>query len=361
MHRRILISFAAIALLSACGGGGGSDSGPQTGGGDVSAPTLGEVQAANPMATHSAADRVAGNLPRFGSVTQSSNTGTVAGITGDSASTSFDGSNVQVTIRREDGSSLVLNSATDAFDRQNFNSGIDGHTGRAYSLLQSTDTTVSVSVTAVSWGNTDQTDYLAGGYWMSLEGTTDPLRITGVEVGAFVDGPELSSPPTLPTIGTASYQGPAAGIYATRFGSDSQVPVGSVEIGEFAAVADLTADFVSMTISGCVGCTGTIGTAGIFQNAATGETFDTYDSSNLSVVLGAAPIAANGSFRNQGASVTSPDFTVASSNGSWGGQFSNIPDAQGDPRLVAGTFGGEAASTGGTEVVFVGAYVAPSR
>ena len=268
---------------------------------------------------------------------------------------------MRLTVRREDGSSLSLNSATDAFDYQSFYSGIRGHTGRSYALLDYTDTTVSVSAIGVSWNNADPTDYLAGGYWMHLEGTADPLRITGVEVGAFVDGPELSSSPALPSIGTASYQGPAAGIYSTRYGSDTLAPVGSTEIGEFSATAELTADFGSMTISGCVGCTGTIETVGIFQNAATGETFEVYDSSDTRVTLGSAPIETNGSFRVGQVSLTSPGVDVTSSSGSWGGQFSNISDAQGDPRLVAGTFGGEAGTSGGSEVVFVGAYVAPSQ
>lgn len=32
---------------------------------------------------------------------------------------------------------------------------------------------------------------MAGGYWMHLTGRTDPLTITGAEIGAFVDGPEI--------------------------------------------------------------------------------------------------------------------------------------------------------------------------
>ena len=352
------VAASGLFLLTACGGGGGDNGRPVA---SRPAPTLSDAQSANPEVVRGAASRVGGNLPRFGSVTQSSNSGRVSGITGDSVFTSFDGSNVRFTVSHENGSRLAFNSATDTFGYESFYSEIPGHTGRAYELLDYTDTTVSVAAVYVSWDNIDHMDYLAGGYWMHLEGSVDPFQITGAEVGAFVDGPELSSAPVLPNLGTASYRGLARGLYARVYGTDTADPADSTEIGEFSATAELTANFASMTIFGCVGCSGGVETVGIFHDASTGETYEVNDTSDVRVQLGPAPISSNGNFRNRDVTVTSPGVDVTSTSGSWGGQFSNIPDAQGDPRLVAGTFGGEATTSGGTEAVFVGAYVAPGR
>ena len=99
------MAAAGLLFLVACGGGGSGGS-PSTMNDPLPTPTASSVQTANPDATHSAASRVADNLPAFGSVTQSSNGGSVSGITTDAASTSFDGNNVQLTVRRADGSSL---------------------------------------------------------------------------------------------------------------------------------------------------------------------------------------------------------------------------------------------------------------
>ena len=51
---------------------------------------------------------------------------------------------------------------------------------------------------------------------MHFEGDFTVPSVTGAEIGAFVDGPELSGSATLPSLGTASYSGPAAGLYAQR-------------------------------------------------------------------------------------------------------------------------------------------------
>ena len=133
---------------------------------------------------------------------------------------------------------------------------------------------------------------------------------------------------------------------------------GSVEVGEFEAIATLTADFSAETISGCVGCQGGISVSGVYQDKATG-TVGTFEDVTLDyrVNLGAAPIDSDtGTFTSSNVRVTSSTVPTARSSGAWGGQFSNIPDAAGDPRLVAGTFGGEASTPGGSRGAFVGAF-----
>ena len=53
--------------------------------------------------------------------------------------------------------------------------------------------------------------------------------------------------------------------------------------------------------------------------------------------------------------------TVTDTSGSWGGQFSNIQDAAGNPRLVAGTTGADWTESDGSRGAFVGAYIATAQ
>ena len=361
-----LVAAMSLLALAACGGGGSGDSPQINMSGQLQPPpapqapvlTVDRVQTANPGATTSAAEQAANNLPAFGSVTQSSNGGSVSGITTDAASTSFDGSNVQLTVRREDSSSLHLDSATHRVGSSSEASSIPGHsTIRGDVLLDYTNASASIAVVFTSWDNDDPTDYLAGGYWIHATGDFGAFAVANIELGAFVDGPEIDGPPTLPISGSATYQGPTQGLYAQLWGTDDlPVPQGSTEIGLFAATVDLTADFGANTISGCVGCTGSIDTAGVFTNASTGEVLETSDTSEIEVRLGPASLNSDGSFRNSPVSVSAPNVTVTQTTGSWGGKFSNSQDAAGDPRLIAGTYGGHAVTSGETELVFVGAY-----
>ena len=158
------------------------------------------------------------------------------------------------------------------------------------------------------------------------------------------------------------YQGPTEGLYAQQWGTDDpETAPGNTSIGVSSGTIDLTANFGSNTISGCVGCTGTIELAGVFEDGRTGETYDGTGYSDSVLRLGPAAISSDGTFRNRQMSMTHPGFTIPSTTGSWGGKLSNMPDAAGDPRLVAGTYGGRATTSGGTESVFVGAYYANKR
>ena len=315
------------------------------------------AQAANPQATQGAATDAANNLPTFGSVTQSSNYGSVAGISGDAATVEFNGEHGQLTIERADRSRLRFDSRTDTTAEWESQTDIPGHTNAGTAILEKPGQ--SAAIVGVSWDNTDPTDYLAGGYWVNLEWTGG--KITGAEFGAFVDGPEISAsnPPTLPVSGTASYLGLAEGMGFQFNGTDTDDP-GARWYGIFSATADLRADFSNMTISGCVGCVGDVLFTGRYE-ASSGRVQDVTTTSPAQLHLGPAPISQDGSFRNRAVSLTTPDFDITRSSGAWGGQFSNISDSSGDPRLVAGTFGGESESSGGTEITFVGAYYATSQ
>ncbi len=353
--------WSALALsllfLTACLGGGGGGGG---GGSSPSSPELkigpSDAFTLDSSGLHDTTSQAARSVPAFGSVTQSSNHG-VSGVTTDAASTTFDGTNVSLTVTREDGSSLALDSSAHEYEKGYSNPGIIGYSGRSHTLLDFTNNSLSAANVAVIWENDDPLDYLAGGYWLHLEGNVGTGRITGVEVGAFADGPELSgASPVIPILGTARYQGAGGGLYAYEFGSQQgEVPRGSVEFGEFSGTTTLTADFDARTISGCIGCPGGLSGDAILV-LPNGESRGFSGNVSARIDLGAASFDSGGRFTSQDVEVVILGTDVTSTTGSWGGQFSNIPDASGDPRLVAGTAGAEWTESDGSEGGFVGAY-----
>ena len=312
--------------------------------------SLSDARTAGQSESRSAAAAAAGNLPSFGSVTQSSNAGTVAGTTGDSATTSFDGRNVRVTVRRADGSRLSLDPASARVAaKEDYEPIVPGYTYQGTGLLDYTDTSVSIAAIYVNWNDRDRSDYLAGGYWMHFVGSVDPLRVDGAEIGAFVDGPELSGAPDLPVGGTASYRGEAGGFYG-------YASTAGTEIGEFAADAEFSADFSSNTISGCLGCNGGATVSGVAVSSA-GQAVEFADEIvPVRLRLGQAAFGSGGTFRNRDVTLERDDATVTSTTGSWGGRFSNVPDSAGDPRLAAGTAGAEWTEADGSQGAMVGAW-----
>lgn len=334
MFTRFVVVLLMTLLVSACGGDDGGGSQP---------PSLGfnDVRSSNPSATSDTSARAAGSLPRFGSVTQSSNRDG-SGVSTDAASTSFDGTNIRLTVSRA-GGGLTLDSRSHRLEVNAFRTPVRGHTGRTYALLDYTSSSISAAVVAVSASSA--ADYLAGGYWLYMRGDVNARRITGVEAGAFVDGPELSGTPTLPSLGRASYRGPAAGLYTYTYGSGRSEP----EIGEFLSTVTLTADFGAKTVSGCIGCAGGATLEGV-SDSGSGEV-------DVHIYLGAARLNADGAFSNRDVSVELRGRNVQT-RGSWGGAFSSIQDGAGDPRLVGGTAGAEWTEPDGSRGVVVGTYIA---
>ena len=134
------------------------------------------------------------------------------------------------------------------------------------------------------------------------------LRFTGAEIGAFTDGPEISGAPTLPDLGTATYGGRAAGLYAYSSAAGA-------EIGEFETDARLTADFSANTISGCMGCNGGVFVTGVASDGS-GQT-RTFSDVHVPVRLrlGAASFGADGTFRNRSVTMERDEATVTSTSG----------------------------------------------
>ena len=353
LNRYLVPLFAATGLLAlaACGGGGGgpgpvasADEAMQDIIAETPAVSVDAVQNANPASTISTGVEAASSLPAFGSVTQSANRSGVSGVSTDRASTEFDGDNFAVRIDRRSGSHLYLSTQEDGtFLNPETTSELAGHDkSQDGFIIEYTPRETTLLHGFVSWDSSDPTDYLAGGYWLHASG--DVLGAFDIdEAGAFADGPEISmsNRPTMPVQGTASYRGGAVGLY----GGESAT---TEEIGIFQGDMALTADFAASTIGGCVGCNG-----GIYLTGS--------GASQYTVRLGATPFESNGVFRGTSVTVEHPDLEFVSNSGAWGGMFSNVPDADGDPRLVAGTLGGQAATADSSKAVFVGAYYATSQ
>lgn len=393
-HLAALVAALCLAIpfaLAACGGGGTpkpeaqaqpqpEQPAPETPAPAPADPTpapteadRNSVRTADSGKTLESARRAADSLPGFGSVTQSTN-GNANGITTDRARAAFNGASLTVTVTRANGSALTLDSS-DSVHRELLPAGVfripgPPRTARAWLTANIANRAATVSRLAVTTANGNSNDWLAGGYWLHIAGqnllATAPT-VTRAEMGAFVDGPELRSPPTLPTTLTAHYEGLGAGAYALRYGrgfTAAGVAPGSSEIGEFTGTTTLTAHFANNTISGCFGCKGNLLFTGVFEDGATGAQRTFADSpSDSRLRLGTAQIESNGTFRANNVTLSSPKFRQAGlefteQGGSWGGSFSNIPDTMDEPRLAAGTFGGSAASNDGSQVAYIGAFVA---
>ena len=352
----IVIGIFGLAL-SACGGGGVNENLPEN---------LPEPFSVAPDGTVVAAARAAANLPRSGHVTQSSAT-KAHGITGDTAVTAFDGSHVTLTVFQSAGGRLRLDSRTDAVPGQFAPETLPapGHGARDWNMARRTDESTTFGRVTVFWANEDPGNYLAGGYWMHVTGDLADPSDTVVGVGAFVDGPVLHNTPQFPDIGTASYVGPATGLYAYRHGGGhGDIPDGAVTVGEYEGMATLTADFGQMTISGCVGCREPVRVSGLMMpptGAGRGRVLDGQES-GIRMHLGPASIDADGAFRNSDVRIEflDPGRTASRQSGAWGGDFPGIRGTHA-PHLVAGTTGLEWEEADGSRGAVIGTFVGATR
>ena len=290
----------------------------------------------------------------FGSVVQAFTSG-VPAVSG--VDTSFDGDRFTFRINRQSGGPTMLDTDQDdtyitaeytptanvITDRP----AVDGY------IVRSSGTEVTAAGVSVEWSNTDFADYLAGGYWLHIDTDTP-----GVEIGAFIDGPDYDSVVSVPVTGTATYNGRAAGLYITSYGADiatQTLPTGSIEFGEYAGALMLVANFGTSSISGDIHNIDFFDSYTVTPNGTVVALADD-PSSDYVLMFGATPIRQNGQFDGNNITLTHPTANIATTNGSWAGRFSTVDDSSGNPRAVAGTHRGYAATPGGSESVFVGAH-----
>ena len=350
MTMRMLAALGAALFLISCGGGGtASTGGPGAPGNRPGTPeprpSASAAQDATVSSSVSAAGQVADSLPAFGSVSQSASHSGVTQISTDRASTSFNGDDFILRISRARGNDIHLSTADDhAATYELGRTPISGFDTAAEGFIvdyKPAETTAFYG--QVHWRNADPSDYLAGGYWLHWTGDILGSNFRADDAGAFVDGPEFSmaNRPSIAALqGSATYRGEAAGLYGVDYGSD--FPQYADAIGEWAGNFQLSANFGAGTIGGCVACDGSMMVDGEHEA--------------FRIHLGAVPLNSDGTFRGGGVRLEHSSIPTSSASGNWGGMLSNRMAPDGDPRLVAGTLGGEAATAGGTEVVFIGAF-----
>ena len=280
--------------------------------------------------------------------------------------TQFDGQVLHVAVTADDGSTERFNSVRDHLYSWSFVPAIPGHAGRRWAMLKTTTDDASLVYTVVSWNNDDPTDYLAAGWWLRFPGELvrsfffRGFSLVDAQGSAFIDGPELdpADPPQMPDAGQATYVGGAGGLYRYRYGSDWSGFEQPEYLEEFTGTITLTADFSDNTIAGCVGCIGDIELDREHLYSALGYRSEEPVALPTDYELHLAPtaIGSDGAFESSGVTVVHSGRDVTQSSGSWSGNLSNIPDADGYPRLVAGTAGAQFDESDGSHGEFQSLY-----
>ena len=322
--------------------------------------------------------------PHLGSVTQSAS--------GQAATATTDGRSFAVTIPGPNGGTLTLDTATDAVWRETYpgERSFNGDTFQEATLFHAAGGTSTLVTEAGIWVGSNPNDYLLLGYWLHLDGDLSAQAamntVTAAAAGAFVDGPEfrLADRPTMPALGTASYAGRSSGYYTLEYGNGGS-RAGRTETGQYFADVALTADFAASTIQGCIGCQRDGETAtgpydgwrveGVYVDPQTGlhETADYHDAAGYTdtpesapgrfmVRFGATPFNPDGTFLGTAVTLENagPD-AITQSSGDWGGMFSSILDASGEPRSVAGTVGAEGTTADGSQLAVIGTFYTPAE
>ncbi len=350
-----LVAFAFALAMTGCGGGGGSASV------SVDEATRQIVSFIPEIQRLSRRSDVA--TPQFGSVTQSVRLSTPS-VTANASTDLRSADRLIFRVVRSDGTSFTLNTADSntvyvTRPLRSLTRFAGRQTAGGYIAAQTGAQSVAAVAGIVDWNSTDPTDYFAGGYWVHIDADSSAQRITDLELGAFADGPEFRGRPSLPQAGTAQFNGLAGGIYVSKYGTDSGLPTGSTEMGEYLGNVTLNANFVNSQISGLIN---KIQLGGVYQvvDGTVKAVPGTLDS-DYEVHLDALNIQPDGTFSGDGVTMTHPSLVFNSTTGKWGGRFSTRADSAGNPRAVAGTHAGTARTAGGSEGTFLGAFFATTE
>ncbi len=148
-----------------------------------------------------------------------------------------------------------------------------------------------------------------------LSGVTASVLFDGSERFALIDGPELDhgAVPQLPADGTATYAGPAGGLYSYVAGTDWGANAGAFVIDEYQGTVTLTADFADGTLKGCVGCVGDLVTQRAHFGVFLGEQLIDVQAvaADYELHLAAAIIREDGIFERDRVTVRHPGRTIA--------------------------------------------------
>ena len=254
--------------------------------------------------------------------------------------TEFDGENLRFFVTLDDGTEASVNTTDDVIGVQPGMTPVPGHQAQAWTFLKITDDATSVAHALVSWDPDDPADYLVAGWWAEFPDQKPPLSLRGSERYAIIDGPSLdhSVAPQLPVDGTATYAGPAGGLYAYEAGSDWGENEGEFVLEEYQGTITLTADFQDGTLKGCIGCVGDLVTQRAHFGVFLGQEVSDVQgiAKDYELHLATAIIREDGNFVRDRVTLKHPDRNITLSEGYWGGSLSSRQDTDGNPRLVAG-------------------------
>ena len=235
-----------------------------------------------------------------------------------------------------------------------------GHISRESLLSENHYDGRIVLYAVVDWDDADPSDYLAAGWWLVYPPGVSSREFEEATRGVFIDGPEIdpARPPDLPLTGTANYVGGSGGLYTYNYGRDWGELAGSSDITEFTGVIAFIADFGNRSITGCLGCLRPIEIDPgrhlypfLSWRSPDPASFPTdYD------LYFSASFDAKGAFEGSGIAVEHPERKITTSAGTWRGQFSNVPDVDGNPRRVVGSSDVHFAERDGSTGRFTGIF-----
>ncbi|MCY4420315.1 MAG: hypothetical protein OXC42_03565 [Gammaproteobacteria bacterium] len=353
MNKHVVILLSLF--LCACGGGGSMNSQPQTAFPQATEQDISGFTEVSTRVIH--LTQQAGGAPVFGEggaqgSVMSSYTSGLAEVS--SFNTSFDGERFVLELNRQDNSSSIVDTETASYavgvnltPEQNLLSNRDAVQGHALSTTGSAQTVIG---TFIEWEDNDFTNYLAGGYWIHADPAT-----SGVEFGAFVDGPEYDQVITVPASGRATYTGRSAGFFMGTYGVGTPYPEGTIEAGEFQGVFTMFADFDTGMVSGQVRDVDFTYKSLLFPGAQAQEDRVT-TRTGYSLDMAATPFNSAGQFFGNDITLSHEFISFVEAGGSWAGRFSEVDDANGFPRAVAGVHRGFGRTARGSTALFVGAH-----
>ena len=276
--------------------------------------------------------------------------------------TEFDGESLRFFVTLDDGTVASVNTTDDVIETRPGATPMPGHQARAWTFLKVTEDDTSVTHALVSWDPGNPADYLMFGWWAQFPDQHPPdLSFKESIRYAIIDGPELDHGivPQLPIEGTATYAGPAGGLYTYVAGSDWGENEGAFVIDEYQGTVTLTADFADGTLKGCIGCVGDLVTQRAHFGVFLGEELRDVQAvaADYELQLATAILREDGMFERDRVTVRHPERTITHSEGDWGGAMSSRQDADGNPRLVAGFNGVYFQESDGSEGEFVGSFL----
>ncbi|MCY4049950.1 MAG: hypothetical protein OXF60_00430 [Gammaproteobacteria bacterium] len=254
--------------------------------------------------------------------------------------TEFRGPWIRVFVETDDGRELSVNSNDNAVETNVYPNVVPNHQTRRWRLEKVDADGSSYIIAVVSWDPNDTDDYLIAGWWAHFNEEEPPnLTYQNLSEFAIIDGPEfdpLIVPELeLPTSGTASYNGPAGGTYL-------YVPGSTLDQGLFVedgweATVNLTTNFKSRTIEGCIGCSGDLTKIDALIPSGRGNV--SVDISDYELHLKTTRYDDFGTSETGIIEVHHPDrnsVSVATDGAGWQAILSNRPDMDENPRLIGG-------------------------